>query len=206
MTENIMETEFHTWQTRLLFGVRYTISEKPPLGDSRVVFTGASGLKVFENPGAFPRAWAVHEVVHVDNAAVVRSMVNDHLDEFRRKAFTNGKVIPLPSCDGTDQVEFKKYEAEKVVLSANMACQGLVVLSDTYFPGWRATVDGKTVQIQPVNNAMRGVVVPRGPHEVVMRYRPASVYWGGALTLLGWVGALALVLYGPKAHGDDFTV
>ena len=68
----------------------------------------------------------------------------------------------------------------------------MVVLSDTYFPGWRARVDGKAAQIYEVNGAMRGVMVPGGLHTLTMRYRPASVIWGGLLTLVGILGAVGL--------------
>jgi hypothetical protein len=205
VTVNVMESEFHTWQSRQLFGVRYSIGEKPPLDDSREVFTGASGLKVYENPNAYPRAWAVHELVHAENAGVVRSMVNDHLDEFHKKAFTTGKTIPLQTCAGEDHVAVNKYAAEKLTIWANLSCAGMVVISDTYFPGWKARVDGKDAEIYEVNHCMRAVAVPQGNHEITMRYRPASVYLGGFLTLLGWLGALGLVLYGPKRAGVDYS-
>ncbi len=206
VTINVLNTEFHTWQTRLLFGVRYTVSEKPPLGDSRDVFTGASGLKVFENPSAFPRAWSVHNLVHVKDPAEGRALINDHLDEMRLKAFTLDKPVALQTCGAPDTVTVTKYAGEKLSIKAEMACQGMVVLSDTFFPGWKATLDGKPVEIQEVNMAMRGVVTPQGTHEIVMRYRPMSVYLGALFTMIGWLGALALVIFGPKSETEqDFN-
>ena len=66
----------------------------------------------------------------------------------------------------------------------------LVILSDAFYPGWRARVDHRPAQIHEVNGALRGVAVPRGTHTVTMRYRPVSVYLGAALTLLGILGVL----------------
>ena len=203
VTINVLSTEFHTWQTRLLFGVKYTLSEKPPLADSKEIFTAASGLKVWENPGAFPRAWTSHDVFHVSNADDGRAIISGHLDELRSKAFTFEKTVPLPRCAGSDTVDIKKYAGEKVTLTANMACEGMVILSDTFFPGWKASVDGKPTEIHEVNLAMRGVVVPAGQHEIVMKYRPASVYLGAFLTFTGWLSAIALAIFGPKGKGDD---
>ena len=200
VTINVMNTEFFTWQNRLLFGVRYTISEKRPLNDSQDVFTGASGLKVWENPGAFPRAWAVHEVFKIKEPGEGRVFINDHLGDLRSKAFTESDPVKLQPCSGADQVAVSKYAAESLNITADMACEGMVVLSDTWFPGWKATVDGKPAGIQEVNLAMRGVVVPQGHHQIAMRYRPASVYVGAALTALGWLGAIALIFFGPIGH------
>ena len=202
VTINVLNTEFHTWQTRMLFGVKYTLSEKPPLADSKEVFTAASGLKVWENPGAFPRTWTSHDVFHIAKVADGLAIISDHLDDLRTKAFTLEKTVPLARCGGADTVTMKKYAAETVTMSANMACEGMVILSDTYFPGWKATVDGKPISIHEVNMAMRGVVVPVGQHEVVMKFRPASVYLGAFLTFSGWLGAILLVVFGPKTNKD----
>jgi uncharacterized membrane protein YfhO len=68
----------------------------------------------------------------------------------------------------------------------------MIVVSDTYFPGWRGYVDGARAQIYQVNAAMRGIIAPAGIHSVTMRYRPMVVYEGAALTFLGILGAALL--------------
>ena len=68
----------------------------------------------------------------------------------------------------------------------------MIVVSDTYFPGWRAYVDGAPARIYQVNGAMRGILAPAGVHSVTMRYRPMVVYEGAALTVLGILGAALL--------------
>ncbi len=78
-----------------------------------------------------------------------------------------------------------------------MTCQrkspALLILADTFYPGWQATVDGDPAPIYRTNVLLRGVPVPAGEHEVVFRYAPAS--WrqgllfsaaGGVLLLLCW--------------------
>jgi uncharacterized membrane protein YfhO len=69
-----------------------------------------------------------------------------------------------------------------------------VILTDTWFPGWSATVDGRRAQIHQVYGAVRGVEVDAGTHTVEMRYRPASVIAGAALSLL----ALVMVLFAAR--------
>jgi uncharacterized membrane protein YfhO len=92
-------------------------------------------------------------------------------------------------------VNIAKYTGERVAINANLGCDGMVVLSDTFFPGWRARVDGKDTEIHQVDNALRGVYVSQGKHELVMDYRPRSVYLGALLTGLGWLGALGLAVF-----------
>ena len=92
-----------------------------------------------------------------------------------------------------DQVEITKYEADRVVVEVTSSCDALLVLSDTHFPGWQATVDGELVDIHPTDMALRGVVVGPGRSEVVFSYRPASFRTGIALAA---VGLLAICVAG----------
>lgn len=198
VTTNLIETEFHTWQTRMLFGVRYTLGEKPPLPDSQEVFTAARGVKVFYNRPAFPRVWSVHSIISIPTREDGLAIIRDHLDDLHIKAFKLGQAPALESCAEPDNVSVSNYTPDKVRIKAAMSCQGMVILSDTYFPGWYAQVDHKSAPIYEVNAAMRGVVVPKGSHELVMRYRPRSVYFGLGLTLLGVIAAV-FIGFGSRA-------
>ena len=100
------------------------------------------------------------------------------------------------------KIEFTGWNM-KVTIKAAMGCDGMVVLSDTIFPGWYAKVDGKPASIYEVNAAMRGVPVPQGTHTVEMVYRPRSVYVGAALTFLGLAGALVIARVSTKRTGGQ---
>ena len=76
---------------------------------------------------------------------------------------------------------------------------GQLVLLDTFYPGWHAEVDGREAPIRPADAAFRAVPVEPGRHEVRFFYRPASVIWGVAVTLLGLaLMAAALVIGGRR--------
>jgi uncharacterized membrane protein YfhO len=75
----------------------------------------------------------------------------------------------------------------------------MVIVSETFFPGWQATVDGRSTPIYEAYGAVRGVVVGEGTHRIEMRYRPATVYAGAALTLSG---VLALAVWASLAAGS----
>jgi hypothetical protein len=198
-TSNLMRLEFHTRQTKRLFNVRYTLARTAPDPGSREVFTAASGLKVYEDPAAFPRAWTVHELIRVANAQQGRYYVANRLDDLRGKAFLTGESPRLDSCAEADRVDFIEHRPRQVTMNVAMGCTGMLVLSDTLFPGWRATVDGRGVGIHEVNFAMRGVVVPAGSHQVRFKYTPRTVYAGAALTLLGLGAALGIAALDRRA-------
>jgi len=197
ITVNGTDVEVHLPQYRSLWNVAYTIGSKTSMPDAQVLFEGKSGRKVFYNPHVFPRAWAVHLVNSVAQVEDGQALVRDHLEELHAAAFVRGPVPAAwktTSCSGADNVAVRSYEAETVVLHAAMACDGVVILSDTYYPGWKAFVDGRPMPIHEVNLAMRGVAVPAGNHEIRFVFRPASVYVGGGFTALGILSACVLAL------------
>ena len=94
---------------------------------------------------------------------------------------------------------------ERVTIEVNLTQPGYLVLADTYYPGWQATIDGGTSEILPANHAFRAVQVDSGKHVVVFEYNPLSFRLGGWIT----VGAgllLALMLaysWVPRAAAED---
>jgi uncharacterized membrane protein YfhO len=67
-----------------------------------------------------------------------------------------------------------------------------VILSDTYFPGWEATVDARPAALYEAYGFLRGVSADPGTHRIEMRYRPSTVYWGAWMSGLGLLGACFL--------------
>jgi hypothetical protein len=88
-------------------------------------------------------------------------------------------------CPAPDRLRVVSRQPERFVVEADLACPGLVVAGDSYYPGWRAWVDGERRPVQELD-AVRAVRSGAGRHVIEFRYRPASVYWGFGLTMLGF--------------------
>ncbi|MCS6863513.1 MAG: YfhO family protein [Gemmataceae bacterium] len=74
---------------------------------------------------------------------------------------------------------------------------GWLVLSEVWFPGWQATVDGEDVPVYRGDHAFRAVPVKAGSRMVVMEFRPPSYFWGWWISrgaLVGWLGGMILAL------------
>ena len=182
------------WNERLghMYGLNYTLSRAQPRGGLEDVFTGKTGIKIWHDPGAFPRAWTVHQImVRPDTQKAVAEVAGGTFD-MRTMALTEGPGPPVTACAGEDRVTAVHDGTESFEAKAEMACQGLMVVSDNWFPGWKASVDGNSVPIWKVNTAIRGVVVPAGTHKVTMTYRPVSVWLGFVSMLMGIAGSIAL--------------
>ena len=205
VTANLLSFEFHKPEARELYNVVYTIAAEPSPGAGDQVFTGQSGLKVYRNAAAFPRAWAVHKLVEAHDAGEANRIMMSQLSQMHNQAVMLAPPPPVQPCEGNDSVELLEHGADRVLIRANLSCNGMVVLSDTYFPGWRARVDGQAASIYEVNAAMRGVLVPAGAHSVTLRYRPPAVIWGALLTLAGILGAAAVWLLGRRGEPAQLT-
>jgi hypothetical protein len=82
-------------------------------------------------------------------------------------------------------VEFVSYAPHEVRLRVDPPQPCWLVLSDTYYPGWRATVNGVETQIYRANVSVRAVHLEPGVADVVFSYAPASLRWGLLAALLG---------------------
>ncbi len=93
-------------------------------------------------------------------------------------------------------VRFVTDGADTVSLSVDVHAQsgGYLVLLDSYYPGWVASVDGRKTAIHPANEAFRAVAVPPGRHTVVFRYRPTGLYVAGAVSAAAWLVILGLIV------------
>jgi uncharacterized membrane protein YfhO len=90
-----------------------------------------------------------------------------------------------------DAVEITSYQAERVVLQAQTARAGFLVLADTWYPGWSATVDDQNVPIARADYIFRAVPLAPGAHTIVFEYRPESFGWGAAISGLAVIGLVA---------------
>jgi uncharacterized membrane protein YfhO len=81
--------------------------------------------------------------------------------------------------------------AEESRVEAESDGPGLLVVNDAWWPGWRATIDGRPAELLPADVLVRAVRWPPGRHTLVMTYAPPEVAWGWAASA---AGALVLAL------------
>jgi len=98
---------------------------------------------------------------------------------------------PVDSNDA-GHVALLRNHPEYLELEVEAPRQALLVLNDSYFPGWHARLDGTAVQVLRVNALVRGVLVPAGRHHVDFSYRPRS-FWIGAVVSAGSFGLLIVL-------------
>jgi hypothetical protein len=126
---------------------------------------------------------ALGELVHHDPGTVA-VLEKDTLRGALAAAGGGGEAPPVAG-------RLRELGRNRLVAEIDAPADGIVVVHEAYFPGWRAWVDGVETPIVPANVAFRGLAVGPGHHEIVMKYAPRG--WL-ALALVSLVGTLAASL------------
>lgn len=175
-----------------LLNAQYAFSRtSEPIGGQ--VLSRDEGIALVQLPAPQPRAWLVGSAVVEPDDARAAEMLGSGFD-FRQKAIVATEPrIALDRRATQGKVAVVKDEPENIVLVAGLPADGLVVVSENFYPGWRATVDGQPAEILRADLTLRAIAVPAGQHQVEMWYEPFSFKLGAgisALALLGCVGGI----------------
>ena len=145
-----------------------------------------------------PRARLVHRVVAVhDESESVAWMLAHAGDAATSAVVDDDRVanrLAAPDEAANEDARLVVDEPEWVAVDVTVASGALLVLSDTYFPGWTASVDGRPVPVLRADHAFRGIVVEPGRHTVVFRYAPASLRIGAAVSVTALLAVATLAL------------
>ena len=203
-----------------LLGVRFVVTgtRQPELSVWRQVASGQLpqpvqirgsqpeapiAFQIFENFDALPRAFVVGRVAECADLET-----QDRIEQLEK--LNPRKTVQLERdvlADGP-RSEFKsakidEYKADRVTVSVELDAPGYLVLADLYHPGWKATVDGKAVEILPADLALRAVPLEAGSHVVEFAYECPGQKAG----LIVWLAALiALLISAVVARRRSATV
>jgi hypothetical protein len=169
--------------------------------------TGVLGL--VPNPTGLPRARMVYQYEVLPQEEVVRRLDAADFDHRTTAIVETAPSFASRAADTApvgNGVSFEECRPEYLKLSVRTAETGMLVLSEMYYPEWKARLDGKPVDIYPVDHALRGVTVPAGEHKVEMYYDPRWFKVGGLIslvTLLFSIGLLVLLRPGRTARKPE---
>ena len=181
-----------------LYNVRFLITSQP-VQDEALALAGVYGSNahLYENLDVMPRAFAVPSHTSVDGIdAALDLMRSDSFDPLTTVAILKGQDNATPSAgDGmpTDgataeewaaTVDIVDYKLNQVIINAELSRPGWLVVSDTHYPGWEATVNGSPTPISQANGCVRAVPLDAGPSEVVLRYQPRPLTIGALISVI----------------------
>lgn len=186
-----------------LLNVRYLVAVEPIKHPNveQVNVPGNLLLYRVKPDKEMPRAFLVNRVERVFDLDEAIDLIKSGKINIRKAATvqtppggTSHLVDSLPGKPG--QAKIASYGGSRVQVETSTPSQQLLVLSDMYYPGWRAYVDGHPTDIIRTNGVFRGVSVPAGDHKVEFRFEPKLLQFGGALSLACLAGLVIAMVVG----------
>jgi hypothetical protein len=176
-----------------LLNVRFFVSQEPL--ELPLAFQGEHA-KIYENPGFLPRAWLANQVQVKRNfdemVPLLRSPSFDpYAVGYVEEPLSGSEPLlaqtaAFSSTGGNfdrGTAIFTRISPNRFRVAITCASPKLLVVSQNFYPGWRARVNGKLRKVERVNGALMGVPVESGHSEIEFSYRPTHFYWAAAMTL-----------------------
>ena len=146
-----------------MLNVKYVlVKEGTPLPEGKFAraFGPSDGLEVYRNTQFVPRAWF--------------APANADLASLEPPAEPGGATV-------------RHYSNDAMTVDVQAPEAGYLVLSEIWYPGWQATVDGAPAVVEQVNGTFRAVPVPAGSSTVALHFQPATFQWGLIAAAVGLV-------------------
>jgi hypothetical protein len=196
------------WQ---LLNVRYfltNVSEPPLDGAEKLVgpVKDAAGATVYlySVPGENPAAWVAPAIVEAPDDVVLATILDPRFPVRSTALFDTSAAVegrtdlrsppkPLPIT-----VAFTRYEVGRISLTLNAPAPGgsALVVSENYYPGWRAAVDGKVATVARADYTLIGIPLPKGARQVELTFDSAAYDRGKLITLVALATVSAITIAG----------
>lgn len=145
-------------------------------------------ISVYENLRAMPRAWLVSEVVSAREEKVLQAIQSSLLPDGRIFNASQTALVEEPltfkakEWDERATAQLVHLSNNQMEIHTNSRSPSYMVLSDVYYPGWKATIDGNPTHLFQTNYVLRGIMVPSGSHVVHLEFKPRSFYYGAGIS------------------------
>jgi hypothetical protein len=179
----------------------------------RPIYSDAE-MHVFENTSALPRAFLVSQARWAPTLGAALAEMSQRPFDPRREVILAADTAPAiaehlpppsPEAIAPGRAEIVSYAANAISVRTTSSSDALLILSDTYYPGWRAFVDGQEVPLVRGDLLFRVVPVDPGEHAVELRFEPASVRWGLLISGLALLCALGVLIVAGRARSPGRT-
>jgi hypothetical protein len=182
-----------------LLGVKYIVTTGTNLSHIFRTVYDENDVTIYENPTVFPRAFIVHRFQTASSFEEAQDMIRNPGFNLREclvldASPSESDVRAMEQAPVSDRsaAEIIRYEPDRVVIRAYAEHPGLLVLTDTFYPGWNAYVDGKPTRIYQADGLVRAVYVGEGEYTVEFVYSPESFKIGLAITMVSVAAVLTL--------------
>jgi hypothetical protein len=165
-----------------LVNVRYLVAQFPLELEGLDEINRINGTYIYENADYLPRAYAVSEVIAVDdNQAALQRVLS--IDPLRIAIAESGFALDNPIPAKTD-IQWEQVSPDQIRLKVNTDERVFLVISQVYYPDWKLRVDGKLSRLYKTDSVISGLYLDPGKHSVELTYQPVYTYLGILVTII----------------------
>lgn len=149
------------------------------------------------NDHVLPKTYLVNSFeVEKNQKMILEKLFSSSFDFYNKVLLEEKPEITFPYIALSHDTPFiKTYTENKVLIQTNSNTNNILVLTDNYYPGWKAFVDGKETKIFRANYTFRGIVLPYGKHMVTFLYQPLSLRIGFLISIFSLFIYLLTILF-----------
>jgi hypothetical protein len=153
------------------------------------------GAALYENRGAMPRAYLAYQTIHVQGEDALAYALGAGFQP-RHATVVEGDGPALHGASTIAEVVRGGSRPEARTYDFTTANAAVLVVTDSWYPGWRAWVDGVESPVFRVNGMFRGVAVPAGARRVETRFEPKTFVIGASISSCALV--VVCILFGAS--------
>ncbi len=167
-----------------ILNVKYVIEEKE------------GNTKAIENPNNLGMAWFVEKIIFEENPdSIYMNLLKFDLKQTAIIENKNIDVISYPNERRISQIELLKNKPHEKIYSIESNKPGFVVFSEMFYPGWKAKINNKGVNVYKVNFILRGIFVQKGNNNIKFYFEPSSIKYGSLFQIVSIIVFVALIFY-----------
>ena len=151
------------------------------------------GWQAYQNRQSFPRAFLADSYIVAKNPQEILNLIFDPKIDIRNTIILpeilpgfpplKNKYENTSASDTSSSAEITTYQPNRVIVKTNSQKDEILFLSDNFYPGWTASIDGRQTPIYKADYTFRAVKVPKGSHQIIFLFDPESFKLGAIITL-----------------------
>ena len=156
-------------------------------------------VNAVENPNNLGIAWFVEKIVFEENPDSI--YMNLLKFDLRQTAIIENKksdIISYSNDKRKFQIDILKNKPHEKIYSIGSNKPGFVVFSEMFYPGWKAEINNKEVELYKVNFILRGLFVPNGNNKIKFYFEPSSIKYGSLVQIVSIIVLVAMIFYSSK--------
>jgi hypothetical protein len=179
------------------------------LSNVKYIVKSDGTIDVLPNLEMLPRSYLVTSAMYIKNPDSIIDKLSDPSLDIRDEAIVE-KPLELKKegvCSGEKEAKVVEYYPNKIKLTTKSDCPSLLVIGDTYYPGWKVKVDsGIRTDALKVNYCFMGTLIPSGKHIVFFEFNPKSFKIGLIISIISAVSGVIIFLVGKKRKQSSFKI